>query len=157
MNKVLPKVRENTVEMISILNANKMGIFQVDKNYYSATMKLSDVNYNLTRHEDQTQIFLCVCQALNFLQEETLQINIVNRKVREEILRNQIQIELKGDELDDIRQDLSDYMVNTAINGSGYNKEIYFTIKTKAKTLDEGKIKLLKTLNGLGSLLKVFL
>ncbi|CAI3207675.1 VirB4-like conjugal transfer ATPase, CD1110 family [Clostridium neonatale] len=154
MNKVLPKVRENTVEMISILNANKMGIFQVDKNYYSATMKLSDVNYNLTRHEDQRQIFLCVCQALNFLQEETLQINIVNRKVREEILRNQIQIELKGDELDDIRQDLSDYMVNTAINGSGYNKEIYFTIKTKAKTLDEGKIKLLKTLNGLGSLLK---
>lgn len=128
-----------------------MGVFQTEKNYYSSTMKLSDVNYNLVREEEQTQIFLAVCQALNFLQEETLQINIVNRKVKEEVLKHQIKIDLKQDDLDDIRQDLNDYMINTSLNGNGYNKEIYFTLKTKAKNLEEGKIKLLKTLNGIGS------
>ncbi|MBX4267187.1 VirB4-like conjugal transfer ATPase, CD1110 family [Clostridium estertheticum] len=154
MSRLAKKIRDNTVEMISILNADKMGIFQIEKNYYSATMKLSDVNYNLTREEEQTQIFLAVCQALNFIQEETLQINIINRKIKELTLRNQIRIKLKGDNLDDIREDLNDYMINTAIEGSGYNKEIYFTIKTKAKNMEEGKIKLFKTLNGLGALLK---
>jgi len=154
MSRLAKKIRDNTVEMISILNADKMGIFQIEKNYYSATMKLSDVNYNLTREEEQTQIFLAVCQALNFIQEETLQINIINRKIKEATLRNQIKIKLKGDDLDNIREDLNDYMINTAIEGSGYNKEIYFTIKSKAKNMEDGKIKLLKTLNGLGSLLK---
>ncbi|HBJ1645866.1 TPA: hypothetical protein LA462_000320 [Clostridium botulinum] len=154
MSSALPKIRSNPVDIISILNANKMGIFQVEKDYYSATMKLSDVNYNLIKKEEQIQIFLAVCQALNFLQEETLQINIINRKVREEILRDQIKIKLVNDNLDDIRKDLNDYMINSAINGSAYNKEIYFTVKTKSKSLEEGKIKLLKTLNGLGSLLK---
>lgn len=154
MNNILPKIRNNTVEMLSILNSNRMGIFQIEKNYYSATMKLSDVNYNLTREEEQEQIFSVICQALNFLQEETLQINIVNRKIKERVLKNQIKIALKNDSLDDIRQDLNEYMVNTSLSGNGYNKEIYFTLKTKAKNLDEGKIKLLKTLNGLGSLLK---
>ncbi|NFI55893.1 hypothetical protein FDA48_05805 [Clostridium botulinum] len=154
MSSALPKIRNNPVDMISILNANKMGIFEVEKDYYSATMKLSDVNYNLIKKEEQIQIFLAVCQALNFLQEETLQINIINRKVREEILRDQIKIKLANDNLNDIRKDLNDYMINSAINGSAYNKEIYFTVKTKSKSLEEGKIKLLKTLNGLGSLLK---
>lgn len=154
MSKLPQKIRDNTVEMISILNVDSMGIFQVDKNYYSATMKLSDVNYNLTREDEQAQIFIAVCQALNFIQEETLQINIINRKVKEEVLKSQIQITLKDDDLDDIREDLNNYIINTAINGSGYNKEIYFTIKTKAKNMEEGKIKLLKTLNGLGALLR---
>lgn len=45
-------------------------------------------------------------------------------------------------------------MVNTAIEGSGYNKEIYFTIKTKAKNMEDGKTKLFKTINGLATLLK---
>lgn len=155
MNVTLPKTRNNTTEMISILNADKMGVFQVEKNYYSATIKLSDVNYNLTREEEQTQIFLAVCQALNFIQEETLQINIVNRKIKKEILKKQIRIKLRNDKLDDIRQDLNDYIINTAVDGSGYNKEIYFTVKLKAKNMEEGKVKLLKTLNGLGTLLKV--
>lgn len=154
MSKLAQKIRDNTVEMISILNADKMGIFQVEKNYYSATIRLSDVNYNLTREEEQNQIFLSVCQALNFIQEENLQINIINRKVKEQILKNQIKIELQNDNLDDIRQDLNDYIIDAAINGSGYNKEIYFTVKAKAKNMEEGKIKLLKTLNSLGSLLK---
>jgi hypothetical protein len=69
-------------------------------------------------------------------------------------LRSQLKIELKNDYLDDMRQDLNDYMVDTAISGSNFNKEIYFTVKTKAKNMSEGKLKLLKTLNGLGALLK---
>ncbi len=150
----LPRLRNNTIDMISIFNADKMGIFQIDKNHYSATIGLSDVNYNLTRDDEQTQIFISVCQALNFIQEEELLINIINRKVREEVLRSQLKIELKNDSLDDMRQDLNDYMVDTAISGSNFNKEIYFTVKTKAKNMSEGKLKLLKTLNGLGALLK---
>lgn len=150
----LPRLRNNTIDMISIFNADKMGIFQIDKNHYSATIGLSDVNYNLTRDDEQTQIFISVCQALNFIQEEELLINIINRKVREEVLRSQLKIELKNDSLDDMRQDLNDYMVDTAISGSNFNKEIYFTVKTKAKNMAEGKLKLLKTLNGLGALLK---
>lgn len=150
----LPKERSNPLDMILILDADRMGIFQVDENYYSATMKLTDVNYNLTREEEQTEIFISICQALNFLQEETLQINIVNRRVKEEVLRDKMKITLKNDGLDDIRRDLNDYMVNTAIDGSRHTKEIYFTVKTKAKSTDEGKLKLLKTLNSLGALLK---
>lgn len=154
MSRLPQKTRDNTIELISILNSDSIGIFQVEKNYYSSTIKLSDVNYNLTRSEEQEQIFMAVCQALNFIQEEYLQINIINRRIKEKVLKEQIQIKLKNDDLDDIRQDLNNYMVDTAINGSGYTKEIYFTIKTKAKNIEEGKLKLLKIMTGLGSLLR---
>jgi len=43
------------------------GICEIEKDLYSKTIKISDINYQIARREEQVDIFTRYCELLNYL------------------------------------------------------------------------------------------
>lgn len=90
---VIPK---GVQDVIPIKRIWKDGIFMVGMNKYSKTFKFTDINYIVASEEDKEAMFLDYMQILNSFECEMLvKISILNSKINEQIVENNVKIEMK--------------------------------------------------------------
>lgn len=100
---VIPK---GVQDVIPIKRIWKDGIFMVGMNKYSKTFKFTDINYIVASEEDKEAMFLDYMQILNSFECEMLvKISILNSKINEQIVENNVKIENEKDRLDRLRKE----------------------------------------------------
>ena len=100
---IIPK---GVQDVIPIKRIWKDGIFLVGNNKYSKTFKFTDINYIVASEDDKEAMFLDYMQILNSFESDMLvKISIVNSKMNEQNIENNVKIENEKDKLDRLRQE----------------------------------------------------
>lgn len=134
------KNTKGILESIPYIAVDESGIIKTSKNTFSITAAVNDINYLTMRQENQEDIFSKYSKILNFFDDSfEVSINIINKKVDLEFTKG-LEIELKDDGLNSLRNDYNAIVSNSIKNGKGnIRKEIYLTVSTKAKDFEEAK------------------
>ena len=122
----------------------KDGICRVDENYYSKTMRFSDINYKLATDEDQQAIFDNWRKFLNFFDSSVhFELTFVNVTKDEAKFYETIRIKEKQDGFDDVRAEYSEMLNRQLEKGNnGLEKTKYLTFGIYAKSIKDAKPRL---------------
>ncbi len=134
---IIPK---GVQDVIPIKKIWKDGVFLVGKNKYSKSFKFSDINYIVASEEDKEEMFLDYMQILNSFECEMLvKISILNSKMNEQNIENNIKIGSEKDKLDRLRSEYNRIIDEGAKTSNGIVQEKYITITIKKKNLEEAR------------------
>lgn len=146
LNKFFKKDKEKFIipkgvqDVIPIKRIWKDGIFLVGKNKYSKTLKFTDINYIVASEEDKEAMFLNYMQILNSFECEMLvKISILNSKMNEQNIENNIKIDDEKDKLDKLRKEYNRLIDEGTKSSNGIIQEKYITITIKKKNLAEAR------------------
>jgi len=128
-----PRTSQQTIKYLKMFED---GICQVEYGLYSKTFKISDINYQIARREEQVDIFTRYCEVLNYCDPAMfLQITIINRRIdRDDFQRNMFST-LVGDNLDEYRKEMNTMLGDRALEGqNSILREKYITFSSSAST-----------------------
>ena len=111
------------------------GICQVSSAYYTKMVEFFDINYDLLEIEDQGEILEQYSRLINYFDPSIrFELFLFNRQVNEQILIDQFDIPLQGDEFDDIREEYTEMLKKQAAKGNnGIIKSKYLILAQSAK------------------------
>lgn len=117
------------------------GICKVTDRLYTKTIQFSDINYQLAQNEDKTQIFENYCDFLNYFDSSiTFQLSFINQKGNVKEFQQSIDIPLKEDGFNSIRQEYGDMLKGQLAKGNnGLVKTKYITFGIEADSLKAAK------------------
>ena len=135
---------KNSVEYIDYVRMFDDGICEVEQGLYSITLKISDINYQTARRDEQVDIFSRYCELLNTLEPPLhYQISIVDRSINKDEFRANMFMTLTGDADDEHRKTMNRMLSDKALEGqNSIIREKYITISTTANTYESAKIAL---------------
>ncbi len=134
------KIPKTIQDVIPIQRIWKDGIFLVEKNKYSYTFKLSDINYAVASKEDKEAMFLDYSELLNsFDNGATTKITVALRRVNKKEFEKNILLPFKEDGLDIYRHEYNQMLLSKALDSNGIIREIYLTISVVKKNYEEAK------------------
>ena len=134
-------VPRSVQEAIPIRRIWADGIFQVG-NQYSKSWAFTDINYAIAGKDDKTAMFLDYSELLNALDSgASAKVTINNRKINKTEFERSVLLPLKGDGLDDSREEYND-MLRSKVTGTNNSivQERYFTASECHKNIDEARI-----------------
>ena len=153
------KTKKTTVNSIPYNNLDiNTGIFHLKNGKFSQTLKFSDINYLIAREDERMDIYTRYSKMLNLLTDETeILLQIVNRKADFKDIEQEVTVGLKGDGLDEIREDYNKIIIDGLKEGKGnMKKEMYLTLITQAKNFNEADRQFQKIIKELESEFKTF-
>ena len=114
------------------------GLIKLDKNTYSCTLIFSDINYQISREEDQLDIFERYSKMLNYFDDEMkILFSINNRRIDLGEVEKEVIVDYKNDGLDDVRKDYNAIVLKGIKKGKGnMKKELLMTIIVKAESYE---------------------
>ena len=114
------------------------GLIKLDKNTYSCTLIFSDINYQISREEDQLDIFGRYSKMLNYFDDEMkILFSINNRRIDLGEVEKEVIVDYKNDGLDDVRKDYNAIVLKGIKKGKGnMKKELLMTIIVKAESYE---------------------
>ena len=116
------------------------GIFQVGRDKFSKTYKFSDINYAVASREDKEAMFLEYSELLNSLDSgATTKITINNRRLNRANFEKAILLPLKGDALDEYREEYNRMLLDKATGANAIIQEKYITISVCKKNVEEAR------------------
>ena len=116
------------------------GIFQVGRDKFSKTYKFSDINYAVASREDKEAMFLEYSELLNSLDSgATTKITINNRRLNRANFEKTILLPLKGDALDEYREEYNRMLLDKATGANSIIQEKYITISVCKKNVEEAR------------------
>lgn len=117
------------------------GICQVTDNFYSKTLKFSDINYFSAQSEQMIAIFEKFCEILNFFDSSVnVQISINNRRIDRDDFEKSMLLKMHDDELDEYRWEYNQMLMKKALQGqNSIIKEKYITFGIEAESYDEAR------------------
>ena len=112
------------------------GICEIESGLYSRTFKFSDINYQTARGDDQLELFTKYCEVLNYCDPSMhLQINIINKKIDQDVFKETMYMPLNGDELDKYRKEINSMLSEKALQGqNSILREKYLTFSTNSNS-----------------------
>lgn len=116
------------------------GIFQMGRDKFSKTYKFSDINYAVASREDKEAMFLEYSELLNsFDSGATTKITINNRRLNRTNFEKTILLPLKGDALDEYREEYNRMLLDKATGANSIIQEKYITISVCKKNVEEAR------------------
>ena len=113
------------------------GIFRVG-NKFSKTFRFTDINYMVASREDKESMFLTYSELLNSLDSSaTTKITIFNHRPSQVDFEESLLMTMRGDGLDEYRQEYNQMLLAKATNGSGITQEKFLTVSLAKKTVDD--------------------
>lgn len=126
-------------QSIPIRTMFKDGVWQV-AGRYSRSWRFSDINYSAASHDDQIRMFMDYCALLNSLSPDSItKISINNRKMNPVEFRENMLMQLQGDDLDKLRQEYNDLFTGQAEESNGIVSDRYITASISKKNVDEAR------------------
>ncbi len=110
------------------------GICQIGDNFFSLTIKISDINYQVAQREDQIDIFSRYCEILNYFDPKVnVQITVHNRRIDMAEFKRQMLLKLQNDDKDDLRQEYNKMLEDKTLQGqNSIIREKYVTFGIEA-------------------------
>ena len=134
---VIPK---GVQDVIPIQRIWEDGIFLVGRNKYSKTFGFTDINYIVASEEDKEEMFLDYMQMLNSFESETfIKFTILNSKIDNIEIENNIKIDNEHDRLDRFRKEYNKLIEDSAKASNGIKQEKYVTVTVVKKSLEEAR------------------
>lgn len=120
------------------------GICRVKDQYYSKTIRFSDINYQLAQNEDKNAIFENWCDFLNYFDSSIhFQLSFINHKSNMKEFEKVIRIRPANDAFDEIRMEYARMLRRQLAKGNnGLVKDKYITFSIEAKNIREARPKL---------------
>ena len=117
----------------------------MEGDYYSKTIEFNDINYQLARQDDKTEIFEEWCAFLNFFDSSvSFELSFMNMKTDAEDFRDGIAIPHKEDGFDDIRDEYSGMLFTRMEAGNnGLTKTKYLTFGIHADSVKAARPRLI--------------
>lgn len=114
------------------------GICEVESDFYSKSIKFSDINYQIAQREEQVEIFSRYCEFLNYFEASiNLQITIQNRHIDNDDFRAQmlLPVDREQDALDCYRREYNAMLSEKALQGqNSIVREKFLTIGVRANS-----------------------
>ena len=106
--KAAPKT---TVEYLDYERMYDNGICELGDDQFSITLKISDINYQTARRDEQMDIFGRYCEVLNSLDpQQHFQISIIDRRIDKDEFRRNMLLPLSNDKYDEYRNVMNDIL-----------------------------------------------
>ena len=130
---VVPKGVQDVIPVKAIYDD---GIFQVGRDKFTRSFKFTDINYAVASREDKEAMFLEYSELLNSLDSgATTKITINNRRLNRLDFEKTILMPLKGDALDEYREEYNKMLLERATGANAYTQEKYITVSYTHLTL----------------------
>lgn len=134
---VVPKGGQDVIPITAIYDD---GVFKSGKDKYSKSFKFTDINYSVASREDKEAMFLEYSELLNSLDSgATTKITINNRKLNRKDFEETILIPLKGDNLDEYREEYNNMLLEKATGANSTVQDKYITISVNKKDIEEAR------------------
>lgn len=132
------KIPKTTQQTIPYIYAYQNGIFEIEDGVFSRSYALEDINFKIASQDDQNQIFIAFGDFLNsFNNNATLQITIFNRDIDMEEFKKKILMRLRGESLDEYREEYNDMLLEKITEGrNNLRRDKYLTISIEADDID---------------------
>ena len=132
------KIPKTVQQTIPYIYAYQNGIFEIEDGVFSKSYALEDINFKIASQEDQNQIFIAFGDFLNsFNNNASLQITIFNRDIDMEEFKEKILMNLKGEVLDEYREEYNDMLLEKITEGrNNLRRDKYLTVSIEADDID---------------------
>lgn len=120
------------------------GICRIRENYYTKTIRFSDINYQLAQQEEQEAIFGEWCSFLNFFDSSIhFELTFLNMAADQEEVLKSVRIPPKKDGFNDIRAEYSRMLKSQLEKGNnGIARSKYLAFGIEADSLKQAKPRL---------------
>lgn len=133
-------VPKSVQDVIKIDAVYPDGIFMTGKDKYSKTYKFTDINYAVSSKEDKEADFLRYSEILNSLENGvSSQITIINRKLKNNELKQMALIENANDGKDKYRKEINDMLTMIANGANAIVQDKYVTLTMQKKSVQEAQ------------------
>lgn len=135
MKRCAPQKASDCIDFVAMY---ENGICEIEPGVFSATMKFSDVNYQIAMREEQANIFTRWCELLNYTDPEMhLLINLITQHMDQEQFEKDMYFKLEGDDVDRYRKEMNHVIAAKALQGqNGLIREKFVTVTVKADTYE---------------------
>lgn len=125
-------------DAIFYTNMLENGICEIEPGIYSASMRISDINYQSLPRQERTNIFLSYCELLNSIEADTLQVTIVKKQIDDVDFQRNILYPVdpaENDDLDEYREIVNGVLKQKALMATNHlNVEKYLTFTVDANS-----------------------
>lgn len=120
------------------------GICRVDDTHYTKCIMFGDINYQLAQNEDKTAAFEYWCDFYNYFDPSiSIQISCMNQYVNVSEMEGSIELPMKNDEFDEIREEYAGVLKTQLAKGNnGLMRKKYVTFGIEAENVRVAKSRL---------------
>ncbi|MGF6990544.1 type IV secretory pathway VirB4 component [Lachnospiraceae bacterium PM6-15] len=133
---VIPKSVQDAIPVKAVYED---GVFEVEKGTYSMSMRFWDINYAVASREDKEAMFLAWSEVLNSIASNvTAKMSIVCKKINKRDYEKLL-IDMQQDEIDDLREEYNQMLVDKITDSSNMIEELYFTFTVQKSNVEEAR------------------
>ena len=133
------KIPRKVQDIIPIQCIWKDGIFK-SGGKFSKTFKFTDINYLVASREDKESMFLTYSELLNSLDSgASTKLTIYNHRMNQSSFEQSILMPMRGDGLDEYREEYNRMLLDKATGGNGITQEKFITISVQKKDIREAR------------------
>ncbi len=120
------------------------GICRVNDTHYTKCIMFGDINYQLAQNEDKTAAFEYWCDFYNYFDPSmSIQISCMNQYVNVSEMEGSIELPMKNDEFDEIREEYAGVLKTQLAKGNnGLMRKKYVTFGIEAENVRVAKPRL---------------
>lgn len=134
----IPKSAQDTIPYMQVYK--DYGIIEIRRGVFTKSYRLRDINYSVAKLVEQEQMLLQYGEFLNsFDPTVNFQITVNNRNINQENFENDILIQPRNDEFNELRDEFNEKVIKRKMTEGKNNlvKEKYLTISLSADCYDE--------------------
>ena len=134
------RVPRSVQDLIPVMRVWKDGIFQVGNGAFSKSYRFSDINYRVSSDVDKEAFFSRYCALLNALDPNAdFKITINNHALNRHDLEENVIIPMKGNVLDDYREEYNEVLKEKMFGGARYRQERYLTVTVRKRNVEDAR------------------
>ena len=140
-NSNVPRTAQQSIPYQEIF---RDGICRVDDTHYTKCIMFGDINYQLAQNEDKTAAFEYWCDFYNYFDPSiSIQISCMNQYVNVSEMEGSIELPMKNDEFDEIREEYAGVLKTQLAKGNnGLMRKKYVTFGIEAENVRVAKPRL---------------
>lgn len=140
-NSNVPKTAQQSIPYQEMF---RDGICRVDDTHYTKCIMFGDINYQLAQNEDKTAAFEYWCDFYNYFDPSiSVQISCMNQYVNVSEMEGSIELPMKHDEFDEIREEYAGVLKTQLAKGNnGLMRKKYVTFGIEAENVRVAKPRL---------------
>ncbi|WP_025718336.1 VirB4-like conjugal transfer ATPase, CD1110 family, partial [Paenibacillus polymyxa] len=135
------RIPKSSQQSIPYSTASEDGILKHGKDRYSKTFSYVDINYQVSKQDDQEEVFSKYCEFLNFFDDTVnLQVTIINKSFNKEDFESRVMIKSRNDHMEPFREEYNQMLKRRISGGKNeIKKEKFVTVNIESISMDEAR------------------
>lgn len=150
------RIPKDVLESIPYRSVYSNGIIEDYDGRFSKSYRLLDTNFDVEEKDKQENMVLAYEKLINMIDEGMIgQLNIVNRTIDQDIVRNNILMQPKADDLNEYREEWNDVFLSHLSTGrNNISKDKIFTLSVRSQDIIEANDTLKRLDNSINKIVR---